>query len=59
VAALLASAREQLAAIAGAERRLEDGSYGRCERCGREIGAERLAARPAAVTCVTCAATRR
>src|SRR5580698_7718181 len=59
VAALLASAKEQLAAIARAERRLDDGSYGRCERCGQEIGAERMAARPAAATCVTCAAARR
>jgi DnaK suppressor protein len=59
VAALLDQARDRLAAIAGAERRLDDGSYGRCERCGREIGAERLAARPAAATCVACAAKRR
>jgi DnaK suppressor protein len=33
-----------------------DGSYGTCERCGLPIGAERLAARPAAATCVRCAA---
>jgi len=59
VAALLTSAKDQLAAIAGAQRRLQDGSYGRCERCGRDIGAERLAARPAAATCVACAAARR
>jgi DnaK suppressor protein len=59
VAALLTSAEDQLAAIARAERRLDDGSYGRCERCGRDIGAERLAARPAAATCVACAAARR
>src|ERR1700728_4966866 len=59
VAALLASAREHLAAIAEAERRLEDGSYGRCERCGREIGAERRAARPGAGTGVTLGGTPR
>ena len=59
VAALLDQANDRLAAIAAAERRLDDGSYGRCERCGREIGAERLAARPAAATCVACAAKRR
>jgi DnaK suppressor protein len=59
VAALLGQAEDQLAAIERAERRLGDGSYGRCERCGRDIGAERLAARPAAATCVACAATRR
>jgi RNA polymerase-binding transcription factor DksA len=59
VAALLAQAKDQLTAIDRAGRRLDDGSYGRCERCGREIGAGRLAARPAAATCVACAATRR
>jgi DnaK suppressor protein len=59
VAALVRQAKDRLAAIARADRRLDDGSYGRCERCGRAIGAERLAARPAAATCVTCAATRR
>jgi DnaK suppressor protein len=59
VAALAGHAKDQLAAIARADRRLDDGSYGRCERCGRAIGAERLAARPAAATCIACAAARR
>jgi RNA polymerase-binding protein DksA len=54
-AALLDAAREQLAAIDAAVRRLETGRYGICERCGQPIGAERLAARPAAVTCIRCA----
>lgn len=31
------------------------GRYGRCEICGDEIGAERLAARPSARTCIRCA----
>jgi DnaK suppressor protein len=56
VAALLSQARDQLAAIARAAGRLADGSYGTCERCGLPIGAGRLAARPAATTCVRCAA---
>ena len=55
-AALLAAAREQLAAIEAALQRLATGRYGICERCGQPIGAERLAARPAAVTCIRCAA---
>ena len=54
-AALLDQAREQLAAIDAALARLEDGRYGRCDRCGQPIGADRLAARPAAVTCIRCA----
>ena len=34
---------------------VESGAYGRCETCGAEIGSERLAARPSARTCITCA----
>ena len=54
-AALLEAAREQVAALNDALRRLDEGRYGVCDRCGQPIGAERLAARPAAVTCVRCA----
>ena len=54
--ALLTQARDQLLAIGRAEQRIATGSYGECERCGRPIGAERLAARPTAETCVSCAA---
>jgi RNA polymerase-binding protein DksA len=57
-AALLERARDQLAAIDDALRRLDEGGYGICERCGRGIGAERLAARPAATTCVACASAK-
>jgi RNA polymerase-binding transcription factor len=56
VAALLAQARSQLAAIEAASGKLDAGSYDRCGICGGSIGAERLAARPAALTCVRCAA---
>ena len=34
---------------------LAAGAYGICERCGRDIPAERLLARPEARTCVACA----
>jgi RNA polymerase-binding transcription factor DksA len=54
-AALLEAAREQVAAVDAALRRLAEGQYGVCERCGQPIGAERMAARPAAATCVRCA----
>jgi DnaK suppressor protein len=57
-AALLDQARAQLIAVDDALRRLADGGYGTCERCGRPIGSERLDARPTATTCVTCASTR-
>jgi DnaK suppressor protein len=53
-AALLDQARDQLAAVENALTRLNGGSYGRCERCGRPIAAERLAARPTATTCLPC-----
>jgi RNA polymerase-binding protein DksA len=58
VAALIGQARAHLAEIDAAVRRLAEGSYGTCERCGRPIGAARLAARPVATTCIGCAARR-
>ena len=58
-AALLEAAREQVAAVDAALRRLAAGRYGRCDRCGRPIGEDRLAARPAALTCIRCAAGQR
>ena len=57
VAALAQAAREQLADIDAALDRVADGSYGTCQACGQPIGAERLAARPSARTCISC--TRR
>jgi RNA polymerase-binding transcription factor len=56
VAALIGQTRDQLADIARALERLDEGRYGQCERCGGAIAPERLAARPAASTCITCAA---
>jgi DnaK suppressor protein len=57
-AALLEQAREQLAAIDAALEAVQAGRYGTCARCGQPIGEDRLAARPAALTCVRCAARR-
>lgn len=54
--ALIDQARRRLTGIDTAMRRIGDGSYGWCERCGSPIGEPRLAARPAATTCVRCAA---
>ncbi|MFD7921650.1 TraR/DksA family transcriptional regulator [Streptomyces sp. NPDC059740] len=48
----------ELADLDRATERLRQGSYTVCESCGGPIGAERLAARPAARTCISCAATR-
>jgi RNA polymerase-binding transcription factor len=38
--------------------RLAMGSYDRCEICGQQIGAARLAARPITTTCIDCASRR-
>ncbi len=38
--------------------KLDDGSYGRCDVCGREISAGRLEIRPWAVLCLEDAAAR-
>ncbi len=57
-AALLEQAREQVQGIDAALGRLADGSYGTCTVCGRPIAAQRLAARPAASTCISCAGRR-
>jgi len=42
----------QLADIEHATARLANGSYGSCEACGKPIGPERLAARPATRFCL-------
>jgi DnaK suppressor protein len=38
--------------------KLEDGTYGLCDRCGAPIPEERLEARPWSVLCVPCASRR-
>jgi RNA polymerase-binding protein DksA len=55
VVALLEQAQRRLADVDAALARRDTGDYGRCETCGRPIGAERLEARPAARTCIDCA----
>ena len=54
VATLVQQARHRLREIEAALARIDDGRYGRCERCGRPIPLERLEARPTARTCVAC-----
>ena len=55
LAALLDQARSRLAELDQALARLAEGSYGICERCGQPVAPARLAARPAARTCIACA----
>ena len=45
-------AQQRLEQIDRALARLDDGTYGSCERCGKQIVAERLQARPWATLCI-------
>lgn len=51
-AALIA---REIASVSRALTRIENGTYGQCVRCGNEIAAPRLAARPEAALCIECA----
>lgn len=45
---------DHLAQVEEALRRLDDGTFGACTRCGRPIAAERLEAIPWAAHCIDC-----
>jgi RNA polymerase-binding transcription factor DksA len=45
----------EIAAVKSALKRIEDGSYGECTRCGEPIGEKRLEAMPEAALCINCA----
>lgn len=55
VVALLEHTRRRLADVEAALAHREAGTYGICAHCGRPIAPDRLAARPAARTCIDCA----
>jgi len=42
--------------LEAAQARLDDGTFGKCEDCGQEIGLARLRAVPTAARCVKCQA---
>jgi DnaK suppressor protein len=44
----------ELGAVDDALRRLDDGSYGSCERCGAPLGDDRLEDDPTAARCRAC-----
>jgi DnaK suppressor protein len=46
--------QSELAAVQAALRRIDEGSYGQCEDCDRDIGRERLLAQPSAGRCLAC-----
>lgn len=43
-----------LAAVNQALERIENGTYGKCERCGKQIAEDRLEAIPYATRCIDC-----
>jgi RNA polymerase-binding protein DksA len=45
----------EIASVKRALARIADGTYGECVRCGEEIAAARLQARPEAALCIDCA----
>lgn len=48
-----------LTEVERALRKLADGSYGTCERCGQSINPARLEAMPAVKFCISCASQHR
>lgn len=49
--------RHEIASLRRALGRIAAGTYGQCVRCGGTIAPDRLAARPEAALCVSCART--
>jgi RNA polymerase-binding transcription factor DksA len=56
---LVAELRTALHDIERALERLDEGTYGVCERCGQPISVARLEAMPATTTCIACASLAR
>ena len=45
----------EIACVQRALTRIKNGTYGECVRCGEQISAKRLDARPEAALCIRCA----
>jgi DnaK suppressor protein len=56
--ALIERTRQRLSAVEAALAKMDAGTYGICEDCGRPIAEARLEARPLSVRCVECAGKR-
>ena len=56
--ALAATLRETLDEVEIAIEKMENGNYGVCEGCGKQINPARLEAKPAAKLCIECASKR-
>jgi RNA polymerase-binding transcription factor DksA len=53
--ALLARLKHQAASLRDALSRIEQGTYGVCEQCGRSVHTDRLAVLPETRLCIECA----
>jgi DnaK suppressor protein len=58
VEAVVTVAKQQLAEVLDALRRIEADSYGSCADCGKPVPEGRLEAKPEAARCVACQARR-
>ncbi|HET6794505.1 MAG TPA: TraR/DksA C4-type zinc finger protein [Acidimicrobiales bacterium] len=56
--ALAAKLQETLQEVEHALAKLDEGTYGTCESCGKPIAPARLEAKPAARYCIDCASKR-
>lgn len=56
VIGLVDSIKSQLDDVDIALKKLSDGTYGVCDRCGKDIAEARLEARPSSVLCIDCKA---
>lgn len=55
VGALIEQAKHSLAEVEAALKRVDNRTYGTCERCAQPIAQGRLEARPTARLCIACA----
>jgi len=56
VLGLIEALKTQLSEVDAALSKVNDGSYGSCVDCGKDIGVERLEFRPNSIRCVSCKA---
>jgi len=59
VLGLVESLKRQLNSVDKALVKIDDGTYGSCDNCGRPIPPARLEARPASILCIDCKNQRR
>lgn len=56
--ALTEAAKAELEELEAALKRIDEGQWGRCEKCGGAMGRDRLRALPEVRTCLTCSSAQ-